>query len=44
MLEDDIEVIGDKGLDPVEEELEASGREVLKELRRRDGEGWINQD
>ena len=39
MLEDDIEVIGDKGLDPVEEELEASGREVLKELRRRGRRG-----
>lgn len=38
-IEDDIEVIGDKGLDPAEEELETSGREVLKELRRRGRRG-----
>lgn len=37
--EENIEVMGDNGFDSMEEELESSGREVLKELRRRGRRG-----
>lgn len=36
---EDIDMIGDHGLDNMEDELESSGREVLKELRRRGRRG-----